>query len=399
MDTNSEKINSISTNFESHRSLYEIEAEFEYDVLFKALSTLSSSFVDHEIGWIQFAFVGNSEIVVTSVSHSYGLKYNFKSKYIGQGNIKILGKQLYDYMKCLPKLTVVFQIKEFSKLFVRCGKSIARVHLFQDQNTTQLFPSKSDSQIRIKGVHLDRFVSTFKDFIIYDDTRFYTRGALLWIEKNDQGKYHFVAVATDTTKLAHSILYEDFDLDHTDFKNIVVPKKSIEELKRISSANPDSEFVLKWSSSAHSFSCETENYLMYTMCLKGEFPFYESAFPQVIHHQATLNPQSLQEAIRRTMLFADEKKRRALHLIFEKDSLIIQGTADNREGEDVIEIKSNFKETFCINYNASQFLSVIGAIFGSQIQLSFESEKRPVKIVGEQPRGISVSYFLVPTRF
>lgn len=402
METVSTEVNS-QTLQDPFPDSYDIQAEFDYETLFRALTTLSSSFVDHEIGWVQFSFLGGNKVILTSVSHSYGIRHTFQANsYVGTGHIKVLGKQLYDYIKFLPKLPISFKIRGFSKLFVSCGKSVARVHLFQDPNISQLHPSKADNQLRIKGAHLERFVATFKDFVVHEDTRFFTRGALFKLEKkpdNTEDQHRLVVIATDITKLAHSTLEQDFSVDHTDFKNIIVPKKSLEELKRVSSANPEADFVIKWSSADHSFSCEMEDYLLYTMCLKGDYPPYDTAGPKADNYSAELDARQLQEAIRRTMLFADEKRNRALHLIFDKESLIVQGSTDNRESEDTMEIVSTFRSPFYVHYNASQFLSVIGATEGTRIQLLFENDKRPVKIVGEQPRGISVFYLLVPTRF
>jgi DNA polymerase III sliding clamp (beta) subunit (PCNA family) len=136
---------------------------------------------------------------------------------------------------------------------------------------------------------------------------------------------------------------------------------------------------------------------MSSKCIAGQYPPYESAFPEKINTEITFDLKAAQECVKRALIFADETK--SMKLKFRGPLLTVEShTYGQKEGEEVIEICSTFDTPFEVNYNGFLLSGILGILSGSRAHFYFESVSRPVKIVGEDQNKVSVFYLLVPSR-
>jgi DNA polymerase III sliding clamp (beta) subunit (PCNA family) len=375
----------------------EISAEFNKEELFNALVAVSAAQIDSDIGWVQIYFTGEQKIVFSSVSHNLAIKYECFVPHSGSGLIKVSGKQFSEYIKQLPQATIHLKAELPHRVNLKCAGSSAKIQLVQDQSQSQVMPSKAGSSISAKGAVLERWISTFKDLVLVDDSRFYANGALIWAEAaSDSNKLY--AVASDALRLSQAVLNEGIEILNVDQSQVIVPRKTLDELKRECSLKPEKNFILKWSKDELSFSAETECYLLSSKCIAGHYPPYEAALPQKINLEISLDSKKLQDCVRRSLIFADKNK--VMKLMFENSVLKMASfTPGQKEGEEVIDIESKFNSPFEVNYNGHHLAGILNLISGSKVGFYWESVNKPVKIVGEDQRGVSVFYLLVPSRF
>lgn len=387
---------SVAHSAESVQNGDVIEAVFDRDQFAQALVSVSAALSDHEMGWVQLHFQGDHKVQMSVVSHNLSIKYDFEGFYEGQGLVKVNGKQLNDYVKQLPseKLKLTAHIPQ--QLTLRCGRSSARMQLVQDPSLSDFLIPEVGTQILAKGECLERWVNTFKDFVAIDDTRFYANGALIWAENEPRSALN--AVASDALRLAKSCLVDGFQVEKLDSSAVLVPKRSLEELRRVCGQNPGQEFRLKWHQDSQYFAIEAENYMMISKCIAGKYPPYASAIPKEINFSVSIDTRALLESVRRVLLFAD--KNRIIRLNFDGPVLDVQSfTPGQREGEDIIELKEPVNDPLNVNYNGSLLTGILAALTGSVLKFSWENVNRPVKITGEGEKGVEVFYLLVPTRF
>jgi DNA polymerase III sliding clamp (beta) subunit (PCNA family) len=205
-------------------------------------------------------------------------------------------------------------------------------------------------------------------------------------------------VASDALRLSQSCLTDEFDISHLDSSKVIVPRKAFEELRRESSSNPEKNFILKWSKDELSFSAESDSYLLYSKCIAGQYPPYEAAFPEKINFEVTFDLKAMLDSVRRSLIFADKNK--VMKLAFENSLLKMACfTPGQKEGEEIIEIQVNVDTPFEVNYNGFHLAGILNIISGSRVTFLWESINKPVKIIGEDQRGLSVFYLLVPSRF
>jgi DNA polymerase-3 subunit beta len=376
----------------------EISAEFDRDKLASALLSVSAAQIDPDIGWVQLSFSGGKRVVISSISHNLAIKCEIETPYTGQGVIKVSGKQFSDYVKQLPSTKVYLKAELPSRIQLRCGRSSAKIQLVHDQSQSKIDIPQAGTLVKIKGNLIERWVSSFKDFVSVDDNRFYANGALIWAEKNSENSSILHAVASDALRLAKSSLNEGIQIENLDSSQVLIPRKALEELKRVATLEPEKEFSLKWHEKELFFSVEADEYTMFAKCIAGQYPPYEAAIPQKINTEIQLDLKSIQDSVKRSLLFADKNKVMKLH--FENSLLTMaSSTPGQKEGEEVIEMSASIASPFEVNYNGSLIMGILGVLSGLRVQFAWENMNRPVKITGESQRGLEVFYLLVPARF
>ncbi|MEY3902704.1 MAG: hypothetical protein RL189_2010 [Pseudomonadota bacterium] len=392
-----QRMSSLSHNADiSGETSASIRAVIDRDKLAGALAAVTAAQADGDVGWVQFQFDGQGQVVVSALSHNLSIRYSFAAEYAGKGVLKVSGKQLSEYVRQLPpeKITLVAELPQ--RLVVKCGRSSAKLQLVQDQTQTDVIVPQEGTSIVVKGDFLERWVNAFRDFVSTDDTRFYANGALIWADSSNG--LNLQAVASDAYRLAKAQLTDGLMAENVEDSSVLVPKKALDELRRLCAANPDADYRLRWHGERLFFAVETENYLMVSKCIPGKYPPYTSAIPQKVNFSVTIGLNPLLESVRRVLLFAD--KNRIIKLGFDGPVLDVQSfTPGLKEGEEVVELSAPVEQPFVVNYNGTLLTGILNVLSGSNLKASWENVNRPVMITGEAEKGLDVFYLLVPTRF
>lgn len=373
-----------------------IQAVFDRDRFAAALSAVTAAQADSEVGWIQLDFTGGGDVLMSAVSHNLSIRYVFQADYTGKGIIKVSGKQLSDYVKQLPPERITLMAELPQRLMLKCGRSSARLQLVQDQTHTEVVVPTVGSAVLVKGEALERWVNCFRDFVAVDDTRFYANGALIWADTSNGLALH--AVASDALRLAKAELLDGLMAEQVENSAVLVPKKALDEVRRVCALEPQKDFRLRWHQESLFFAVETENYTMVSKCIAGKYPPYNSAIPQKINTEIDVKLKSLSESVRRVLLFAD--KNRIIKLNFDGPILDVQSfTPGLKEGEEIVELGKTVEEPLEVNYNGTLLTGILNCVEGASVKFGWENVNRPVKITGEAQKGLEVFFLLVPTRF
>ncbi len=375
-----------------------INAEFERDDLATALVAVGSAQIDSEIGWIQIFFTGEDRVIFSATGLNISVKYECQAKHSGQGLLKVSGRQLSEYVKQLPPSKVLVKVELPLRMIIKCSGSSARLNLVQDQSRSEISASSPGTHLLVKGHALERWLSSFKDLVLVEDSRFYANGALIWIELNEDKKPSLHAVASDALRLSHSTLSHHIKINALDEGQVIIPRKTLEELIRQTDLHPNSDFELKWSKQDLSFSAESDGYLLFSKSIAGIYPPYEAAFPKNITSEVQIDIKKLLDGVRRALIFVDVGK--VLRFIFENDNLQISSmTLGQKEGEELIPVDGLQGNSFEVNYNGIHVFGILNLLKGSKVTMSWESVNKPVRLVGEDEEGFKVFYLLVPSKF
>jgi len=370
-----------------------LEATFSRDELVQALSAVQVALGDGDLGWIQLEFAEDQTVIISAQNPTLAVRYALKASHSQKGVLKVSGRQLLEYTKQIPQNTLSFHAELPYRVLLSSGHSSAKLHLIQGHTSTHVQAAPSDSEVRIKGTTLAPWATSFKDLLQVDDTRFYANGALIWVEDNC-----LCAVASDAVRLAHVKLNDGIQVQSAQGGRILVPRKTWEEIIRMSGQHPEDEFCLKWSEGTLSFSIESPQYLLHSKTIAGLYPPYENAIPHKLTTKIQLSVATLAESIKRALIFADKSK--VLQLAFDQNTLRLSCfTPGQKEGEEVIALDAAVESPFDVNYNGAHLASILSVLPAGQVELHWESINRPVKITGAVRPGLEAFYLLVPTKF
>lgn len=386
-------------NVDEPQALSQISATFEKGTLVEALNAVSAVQSEADIGWIEIVFTGEKQVIFLCKSYNLSIRYTVSTEHTGDGSVKLSGKQFSEYVRQLPEAPVSVRVDYPYRMHIKCAGSSAKIQLVQDSSYSEVFPSELGSQVVLRGDTLSRWISSFKDVILVDDSRFYANGALVWLDNTTEGpdRVHLRAIASDAVRLAQAVLKDGISAYQQDEGKAIVPRKTFEELKRQCDETPQALFKVTWSQAQLSFSAETENYLLSSKCIAGVYPSYDGAFPTTTHLQVDLDVKIFLESVKRTLIFADKTK--VTRLVFEDKHLKITNLGSGpKEGEEVIKTTLEVLSPFEVLYNGHQLISILNMISGSQVSLCWESVIKPVKIMGMPHKDLDVVYLLVPNR-
>ena len=373
-----------------------IQAQIDRSVFAAALNAVTAAQSDAEVGWIELNFSETGKVLMSAVSHNLSIQYEFKAEFVGQGIVKVSGRQLSEYVKQLPDEIIKFVAELPQKLSLRCGRSSAKLQLVQDNSNIDIFVPSEGTSLVAKGSSIERWVSCFRDFVSLDDTRFYANGALIWAENVDGLSLH--AVASDALRLAKAELTDGILPQKIGDDKVLIPKKALDEIRRVCALEPQKEFHLSWCEDKLFFALRTDNYTLLAKSIAGKYPPYTAAIPQKITQSLQVELKSLADSVKRVLLFSDKNK--IISLGFDGPVLNVQSfTPGLKEGEEVVKLNTAVTDPFEVNYTGNLLSGILSCVHGTNVTFSWETSSRPVKITGEDQIGLQVFFLLVPTRF
>jgi DNA polymerase-3 subunit beta len=135
-----------------------------------------------------------------------------------------------------------------------------------------------------------------------------------------------------------------------------------------------------------------------TRLLDGEFPKYQSLFPESATSVASIDAAALTEAVRRVALVASRTS--PIRLSFTTDGLTLEaGGLDDAEAAESLPAAFD-GEALTIAFNATYLLDGLGSLDSDEAQLSFTAPTKPAVLTGKpgDDEESDHRYLLMPVR-
>jgi DNA polymerase III beta subunit len=374
------------------RSISLISAEFEKTTLLTALNFLATALSDSDLSIAQIQFLEKNQVLFSSYGRQIQVNYLTHASHKSTGIIKISGKQFTDYVKQLPNESIFLSVDNEQRVCLKCGKSSAKMQMLRDNSHGNISIPPTGVELKISPEPLSRWIDSFKEFVLVEDPRFYSNASLVWIQDS---QLH--SVTTDAHRLAKVYLENGFEILKNNNSKILIPKKILDEMKRICSLNSKKDITLKWSSEHAAIVIEFENYVMRASCSVGAYPPYESAIPKNIKTEIKLPLKLFQDSVKRVMLFADDKK--LIHLKFHSQEMFLASdTQGVKEGEERVPIISPILQDFMVCFNIIQLNQVLSAMSGTEVCFYWDDIEKPTMLKYDSDKDLNIFYLLVPVR-
>jgi DNA polymerase III sliding clamp (beta) subunit (PCNA family) len=382
------------TFVESQRGIdpFMISAQFNRDDLLLALNYLSAALSDSDLAAARIQFCGDGKVLFSAVGAQLQVNYILHAEHSGAGVICVSGKQLSDYVKQLPSSKLSLYLDNEHRVCLKCGRSSAKMQMLRDSSSGLVVLPSCGVVLKVPAEKLSRWLDSFRDFVLIEDPRFYANGSLVWVTDN---QLH--SVTTDAHRLAKSSLIESFEVLENDGGKVLLSRKTLDELKKLCTLNPQSEILMKWNHELAVLGVEIEGYVMRATSMVGVFPPYESAMPKQIKTSLTLDLKLLQEGVKRVNLFADKLK--VILMSFDGPELnLSSATQGVKEGEESVPLKEAVQQPFQVRFNCSQLIQVLGAMKGTEVGFHWDDVNRPMQLTFDADKDLHVFYLLVPIR-
>jgi len=301
--------------------------------------------------------IANDKLTLKATDKEIGIKIKTEAEIINKGKITINAKKLSDIIKALKNKEIEIK-KEKDTIIITQDTSIYKLATFNADEFPE-FPNPNDlNKLEIKNEEFIEIIKKIFPVIDTNNPKYELNGALFDIKE----KSNFVS--TDTRRLA---VYNSKAKGKE--TKIIVPKRSISEIKRIFNNEmkifyDDVYLILK-----------DENTMFFTKLINGKYPNYEKIIPQHFKYTLKLPKNEFLSHIRQINIISNEIK-----IKIKKDKIIFESF-----GDETMEAKTSFNintgiEEFTFAVNSRYIIDFLNTINKEDFELCLNETNIPFEL-------------------
>ena len=296
----------------------------------------------------------DENLTIKATDKEIGIKIKTNAEIIKPGSTTINGRKLADIIRTLQNKEIEIK-KENDFVIITQDTSIYKLSTF-NENEFPEFPNPND--LEKLEINNEEFIDAIKKIFPVIDTnnpKYELNGALFDIKE----KTNFVS--TDTRRLA---VY--FSNAKGKESQIIVPKKSISEIKRIFKEDMEIFFdevflILK-----------NEDIMFFTKLINGKFPSYERIIPQSFKYELKIPKNEFISHLKQVSIISNE-----VRIKITKDKIEFESISDETtQAKTSFEYKSDIEE-FTFAVNSKYLLDFLNIINSDEFELCLNEPNIP----------------------
>ncbi len=300
------------------------------------------------------------------------------------GDVTVPGRKFADIIRALPEKAVVSFNSDGDRATVKSGKSRFTLATLPAGDFPSLEDINVQQTIRIPQTELRRLVEKTQFSMAQQDVRYYLNGLLLEIDGKEVR-----AVATDGHRLAMSRVAFQTDINST--SQIIVPRKAVMELQRLSGTEGAVEIAI----STNHVRIQFGGVRFTSKLIDGRFPDYGRVVPANPTKVLLVGREVLRAALSRTAILSNEKFR-GIRVGLKPGALVLQAhNPEQEEAEEELELNYDGEEME-IGFNVNYLLDALGAIETPDVELGFTDANSSCLL--HAPGPADSKYVVMPMR-
>ena len=301
--------------------------------------------------------IADEKLTLKATDKEIGIKITTDAEILEKGKITINAKKLNDIIKTLQNKEIEIKTDE-DNVIIKQENSIYKLQTF-NANEFPEFPNPE--HLEKLNIQNEEFIDAMKKiFPVIDNNnpKYELNGALFDINE----KTNFVS--TDTRRLA---VYKSSGKGKE--KKIIVPKRSISEIKRIFRDDMeifyDDVFLI----------LKNENTLFFTKLINGKYPAYEKIIPTQFRYSLNLNKNEFLSHLRQISIVSNEVK-----ITINKNKIIFESFGDEMtQAKTSYEIESEIDE-FIFAVNSRYLIDFLNVINSESFKLNLNEPNIPFEM-------------------
>jgi DNA polymerase-3 subunit beta len=361
-------------------------------VLIKALSHMQTVVERRNIisilSNIKLTATGDGTLELTATDMSIAVTEKVAAQVNHAGSLTVSAHMFFDIARKLDDDTSIkleITSENPTTLNIISGKSQFALSTLPVQDFPIIDSDNFSHKFSLTSNKLCEIIDKTKFAICNEDTRYNLNGMHLHFHKS------LSAVTTDGHRLCVLEIPEVADL--SDFPHIIIPKKTVIELRKIID---ESKNNVEISLSSRKIQFECNEIIIISKLVDAKFPDYTGLVPHDNNFKIEADSKLFAKAIDRVSTINDEKFK-GIKLTIEKDTLTFSANSDfGGSSKEVIAVHSNVTEKMEIGFNARYLLEGMMAIKGEKVILHIKDAFSSILIQDSDDK--SFKYILMPMR-
>ena len=305
------------------------------------------------------------------------------------GAITAPAHTLHDIVRKFPDSEVTIELNnEGTQITVSAGRSQFKLSCLPVADFPAIGAGDLPQDFAVPAAELRALIDRTKFAMSTEETRYYLNGIYLHEAERD-GVAVLRAVATDGHRLARFEM--PLPEGATDMPGIIIPRKAIQELRKLSD---DAADTIKISLSESKIRFEFDHIVLTSKLIDGKFPDYERVIPKGNDKIVECDPKTFTSAIDRVSTISDGKSRAVKIALDGKMMTISASSAEAGSAKEQMEV--NGDTDIEIGFNAKYLLDITSQIEGEGCRLTLADAASPTII--QDNSDPSSLYVLMPLR-
>ncbi|MEC7277536.1 MAG: DNA polymerase III subunit beta [Bdellovibrionota bacterium] len=290
------------------------------------------------------------------------------------GSFCVNAKNFSDILRELPNSNLELKLDEKeNSLKINCGDIHFTLLIYKNEDFPQLVFQNKSNEFSVPSEKLQEIISKTSHAVSTDETRLFLNG--IYLQEIDS---KLRAVATDGHRLSMiDTEIEDNNIDNL-INGIIVPRKGVNELKRVAESYPKSPINISVDDSFMYVNCD-EKYFLSIRLISREYPKYQAVIPQKTTYSMTTDKGSLFDALRRIKIMSNEKSHGVRVKFAEREIVLMANHPSLGDAMEKIAVDYNGKEME-IGFNAKYLIDTLATFDDGEIQFEINNEFSAVVI-------------------
>ena len=327
----------------------------------------------------------NDGLSLTATDLEVELVANLDVKLDDAGDITIPARKLLDICRSLPDSAQLEINSSNEKVKVSSGRSRFSLATLPAEDFPTIDDLELDYNVVISEQELRSLIEKTSFAMAQQDVRYYLNGMLLEVDAET-----IKAVSTDGHRLALTEIKHKSDVEGS--KQIILPRKGVQELLRLLSSN-DAQVTVALGK--NHMRVNLPNLQLTSKLIDGRFPDYQRVLPEAEGNQAKIDKTLLKQALTRASILSNEKYK-GIRLILNDNTLVIQAqNPEHEEAEDELEVEYH-GEKLEVGFNVVYLLDVLNALESDIVEIIIKDANSSALIVS--PDNQESRYVVMPMR-
>jgi len=328
---------------------------------------------------------GNNGLVITATDLEVEIQSRVGIEIDEPGEITLPARKLVDICKALPEgARIQFSITD-QKAQIRSGKSRFTLATLPAADFPLVETIKGDCSFTIPQNRLKELIERTQFSMAQQDVRYYLNGLMLEISNG-----LLRGVATDGHRLALCDMPVDIRVSET--RQVIVPRKGIQELLRLLESNDE---LVQVDVGSNHIGISNADIRFSSKLVDGRFPDYDRVVPKGGDKLVLADRELLRQALSRTSILSNEKYR-GIRLNLETNIIKIQ--AHNPEQEEADE---EFEVDYAgagleIGFNVTYLLDVLSSVRSDHVEITLSDSNSSCLM--REPGTEQYRYVVMPMR-
>jgi len=302
----------------------------------------------------------DDKITLKATDKEIGIKINTSAEIIQPGTITINGRRFLDIIKTLQNKEIEITAQN-DKITITQDTSIYKLTSFNANEFPDFPDTENMNEIEISIEEFNTAIKRIYPVIDTNNPKYELNGALFDLGE----KSNFVS--TDTRRLA--VFYSNAKSKE---EKIIVPKRSIAEIKRVIKDDmkmyfDDVYLILK-----------NEDVMFFTKLINGKFPAYEKIIPQSLKYEITIPKKEFLSHLKQVSIISNETK-----ITISQSSITFESISD-----DTMQAKTSFEiqtgiENFVFAVNSRYVMDFLNVIENDTFTLGLNEPNIPFMLKDE----------------